>query len=96
MNFYPAKVVVPSLPSLFFVSNLHPISLCPYIAITMSFWKDAGLTYNRYAAIAARATRRALKDSQRIQAEKREIVEIRAAKWVDGKQGEFKDTTKRE
>lgn len=42
-------------------------------------------SYNRYAAIAARATRRALKDSQRIQAEKREIVEIRAAKWVDGK-----------
>ncbi|KAK7206541.1 mitochondrial ATP synthase epsilon chain-domain-containing protein [Myxozyma melibiosi] len=62
----------------------------------MSFWKEAGFSYNRYAAVAARATRRALKDSQRIRAEKREAVEIRVSKWVDGKQGEFKDVTKKD
>ncbi|KAK9458569.1 mitochondrial ATP synthase epsilon chain-domain-containing protein [Lipomyces oligophaga] len=57
----------------------------------MSFWKEAGLTYNRYAAVAARATRRALKEDKRIIAERRETLEIRAAKWADGKQLESKD-----
>ncbi|KAK9478962.1 mitochondrial ATP synthase epsilon chain-domain-containing protein [Lipomyces japonicus] len=56
----------------------------------MSFWKEAGLTYNRYTAIAARAARRALKEDKRIIAEKRENNEIRGALWTDGKQGEYK------
>ncbi|KAK9447288.1 mitochondrial ATP synthase epsilon chain-domain-containing protein [Limtongia smithiae] len=60
----------------------------------MTFWKEAGLTYNRYAAIAARATRRALKEDKRIIAERREFTEIRGAKWTDGKQGEYKDEKK--
>ncbi|KAK9385077.1 mitochondrial ATP synthase epsilon chain-domain-containing protein [Lipomyces mesembrius] len=55
----------------------------------MTFWKEAGLTYNRYAAIAARATRRALKEDKRILAERRENNEIRGAKWENGKQGEY-------
>ncbi|KAK9471414.1 protein stunted [Dipodascopsis tothii] len=62
----------------------------------MTFWREAGLTYNRYAAIAARATRRALKEDKRIIAERRETLEIRAAKWENGKQGEYKDLAKTE
>ncbi|KAK9366148.1 mitochondrial ATP synthase epsilon chain-domain-containing protein [Lipomyces kononenkoae] len=52
----------------------------------MTFWKEAGLTYNRYAAIAARATRRALKEDKRILAERRGTNEVRSAKWLNGKQ----------
>ncbi|KAK9428856.1 mitochondrial ATP synthase epsilon chain-domain-containing protein [Lipomyces doorenjongii] len=48
-----------------------------------------GFSYNRYAAIAARATRRALKEDKRILAERRENNEIRGAKWENGKQGEY-------
>ncbi|KAK9324710.1 mitochondrial ATP synthase epsilon chain-domain-containing protein [Lipomyces orientalis] len=61
----------------------------------MTFWKEAGLTYNRYAAIAARATRRALKEDKRIAAERRETNEIRGAKWVNGKQGEYENNEKK-
>ncbi|KZZ98686.1 mitochondrial ATP synthase epsilon chain domain-containing protein [Moelleriella libera RCEF 2490] len=54
-------------------------------------WKAAGLTYNRYLAIAARAVRRSLKDDKRIAAERRGEMELRFAKWSNGKQGEVKD-----
>ncbi|KAL2222399.1 mitochondrial ATP synthase epsilon chain domain-containing protein [Thermoascus aurantiacus ATCC 26904] len=53
-------------------------------------WKAAGLTYNRYLAVAARAVRRALKDGPRLQAERRGQMDLRFAKWENGKQGEVK------
>ncbi|KAJ5786216.1 ATPase F1 complex epsilon subunit mitochondrial [Penicillium pulvis] len=50
-------------------------------------WKAAGLTYNRYLAIAARTVRRSLKDEPRLAAERRGLMDIRFAKWENGKQG---------
>ncbi|KLJ06567.1 F-type H+-transporting ATPase subunit epsilon [Blastomyces silverae] len=44
-------------------------------------WKAAGLTYNRYLAVAARAVRRSLKEEPRLQAERRGQMELRFAKW---------------
>ncbi|EXJ65783.1 F-type H+-transporting ATPase subunit epsilon [Cladophialophora psammophila CBS 110553] len=51
-------------------------------------WKAAGLTYNRYLAIAARVVRRSLKEGPRLQAERRGDMDLRFAKWQNGKQGE--------
>ncbi|KAB5583683.1 mitochondrial ATP synthase epsilon chain domain-containing protein [Coniochaeta sp. 2T2.1] len=51
-------------------------------------WKAAGLTYNRYLAVAARAVRRSLKDDKRLIAERRGDSDIRFAKWSNGKQGD--------
>ncbi|KAF4214709.1 hypothetical protein CNMCM8980_010388 [Aspergillus fumigatiaffinis] len=53
-------------------------------------WKAAGLTYNRYLAVAARAVRRSLKEGPRLAAERRGQSELRFAKWENGKQGEVK------
>ncbi|OJD12406.1 hypothetical protein AJ78_06997 [Emergomyces pasteurianus Ep9510] len=53
-------------------------------------WKAAGLTYNRYLAIAARAVRRSLKEEPRLQAERRGQMDLKFAKWQNGKQGELK------
>ncbi|MCJ1319316.1 hypothetical protein MMC15_004652 [Xylographa vitiligo] len=53
-------------------------------------WKASGLTYNRYLAIAARVVRRSLKEESRLQAEKRGEMDLRFAKWQNGKQGENK------
>ncbi|KAL8660162.1 MAG: hypothetical protein Q9226_000068 [Calogaya cf. arnoldii] len=53
-----------------------------------SAWKAAGLTYNRYLAVAARVVRRSLKEQPRLQAEKRGEMDLRFAKWTNGKQGE--------
>ncbi|MCJ1276110.1 hypothetical protein MMC21_003915 [Puttea exsequens] len=53
-------------------------------------WKAAGLTYNRYLAVAARVVRRSLKEGPRLQAERRGEMELRFAKWENGKQGENK------
>ncbi|KAJ5649535.1 ATPase F1 complex epsilon subunit mitochondrial [Penicillium longicatenatum] len=50
-------------------------------------WKAAGLTYNRYLAIAARTVRRSLKDEPRLAAERRGMMDLRFAKWEGGKQG---------
>ncbi|MCJ1359809.1 MAG: hypothetical protein MMC33_009812 [Icmadophila ericetorum] len=44
-------------------------------------WKAAGLTYNRYLAIAARVVRRSLKEQPRLAAEKRGEMDLRFAKW---------------
>ncbi|KAK9467203.1 hypothetical protein V1512DRAFT_247465 [Lipomyces arxii] len=52
-------------------------------------------SYNKYAAIAARATRRALKEDLRIRAERREATDIRPYRWEDGKQGEYKEEAKK-
>ncbi|EAA26885.1 hypothetical protein GE21DRAFT_2699 [Neurospora crassa] len=52
-------------------------------------WKAAGITYNRYLAVASRALRRSLKEDKRIIAERRgEAAEVKFAKWSNGKPGE--------
>ncbi|CRG83052.1 hypothetical protein PISL3812_00400 [Talaromyces islandicus] len=53
-------------------------------------WKAAGLTYNRYLAVAAGAVRRSLKDGPRLVAERRGLTELKFAKWENGKQGDVK------
>ncbi|KAH0610819.1 uncharacterized protein H6S33_011246 [Morchella sextelata] len=53
-------------------------------------WKTAGLTYNKYLAIAARVVRRSLKDQPRLAAERRGQMELKFAKWENGKQGDMK------
>ncbi|KAH8177971.1 mitochondrial ATP synthase epsilon chain domain-containing protein [Sarocladium implicatum] len=57
-------------------------------------WKAAGLTYNRFLAISARTIRRSLKEDKRILAERRGEMELRFARWENGKQGEPKDLGK--
>ncbi|KAK3217108.1 hypothetical protein GRF29_1g1972391 [Pseudopithomyces chartarum] len=54
-------------------------------------WKAAGISYNRYIAVASRVVRRSLKEEKRIAAERRGESEIRFAKWDNGKQGEIKN-----
>ncbi|KAI2611576.1 mitochondrial ATP synthase epsilon chain-domain-containing protein [Hypoxylon fragiforme] len=51
-------------------------------------WKAAGLSYNRYLAVASRVVRRSLKDDKRLIAERRGGMELRFAKWENGKMGE--------
>ncbi|RSL51650.1 hypothetical protein CEP54_011321 [Fusarium duplospermum] len=51
-------------------------------------WRAAGLTYNRYLAVAARVVRRSLKEDKRLAAERRGEMDLRFAKWQNGKQGE--------
>ncbi|KAI1381095.1 mitochondrial ATP synthase epsilon chain-domain-containing protein [Hypoxylon crocopeplum] len=53
-------------------------------------WKAAGLTYNRYLAIAARVVRRSLKEDKRLAAERRGDMDLRFAKWENGKMNELK------
>ncbi|KAH8677708.1 mitochondrial ATP synthase epsilon chain-domain-containing protein [Xylariales sp. PMI_506] len=54
-------------------------------------WKAAGLSYNRYLAVASRVVRRSLKEDKRIAAERRGESELRFAKWSNGKQGDVKN-----
>ncbi|KAI0162623.1 mitochondrial ATP synthase epsilon chain domain-containing protein [Pestalotiopsis sp. NC0098] len=54
-------------------------------------WKAAGLTYNRYLAVASRVVRRSLKEDKRIAAERRGESDLRFAKWSNGKMGEVKN-----
>ncbi|KAM3423858.1 hypothetical protein BST61_g1255 [Cercospora zeina] len=53
-------------------------------------WRAAGITYNRYIAVASRVVRRSLKDDKRLQAERRGEMDLRMAKWENGKQQEMK------
>ncbi|KAF2771607.1 mitochondrial ATP synthase epsilon chain domain-containing protein, partial [Teratosphaeria nubilosa] len=53
-------------------------------------WKAAGITYNRYLAVAARVVRRSLKEDKRLVAERRGEMDLRFAKWENGRQGENK------
>ncbi|KAL8632755.1 hypothetical protein Q9189_001460 [Teloschistes chrysophthalmus] len=69
------------------INNSHTSRL---IAMS-STWKAAGLTYNRYLAVAARVVRRSLKEQPRLQAERRGEMDLRFAKWTNGKQGENKN-----
>ncbi|PKS06961.1 hypothetical protein jhhlp_005557 [Lomentospora prolificans] len=60
----------------------------------MSFaWKAAGITYNRYLAVASRAVRRSLKDDKRIAAERRGEVDLKLAYWKNGKQSDPQNLT---
>ncbi|RDW83089.1 hypothetical protein BP5796_04580 [Coleophoma crateriformis] len=54
-------------------------------------WKASGITYNKYLSVAARVVRRSLKDDKRLAAERRGEMELRMAKWSNGKQGEIKN-----
>ncbi|KAI1099098.1 mitochondrial ATP synthase epsilon chain-domain-containing protein [Jackrogersella minutella] len=54
-------------------------------------WKAAGLSYNRYLAVAARVVRRSLKEDKRIAAERRGEMDLRFAKWENGKMSEPKN-----
>ncbi|KAE9974491.1 hypothetical protein BLS_003098 [Venturia inaequalis] len=56
-------------------------------------WKAAGITYNRYLAVAARVVRRSLKEDKRLLAERRGETDLKFAKWENGKQGENKNLT---
>ncbi|KAI1428459.1 mitochondrial ATP synthase epsilon chain domain-containing protein [Xylaria sp. FL1777] len=51
-------------------------------------WKAAGLTYNRYLAVASRVVRRSLKDDKRVAAERRGEMDLRFSKWENGRMGE--------
>ncbi|KAI0131460.1 mitochondrial ATP synthase epsilon chain-domain-containing protein [Daldinia grandis] len=53
-------------------------------------WKAAGLSYNRYLAVASRVVRRSLKEEKRLVAERQGGVDLRFAKWENGKMGEPK------
>ncbi|KAI1813328.1 mitochondrial ATP synthase epsilon chain domain-containing protein [Poronia punctata] len=54
-------------------------------------WKAAGLSYNRYLAVASRVVRRSLKEDKRLIAERRGESDLRFAKWDNGKMGESKN-----
>ncbi|KAI8374785.1 mitochondrial ATP synthase epsilon chain-domain-containing protein [Blakeslea trispora] len=56
----------------------------------MSAWKAAGITYLQYASICARAVRNSLKDEVRAPAVRREINNLKFAKWENGVQKEQK------
>jgi len=45
-------------------------------------------TFNKYSQIAARALRQSLKESERLQAEKRGLTAVRYQHWENGKGGE--------
>jgi len=53
-------------------------------------WKTAGISYNKYLSIAAQVVRRSLKEEPRLAAERRSHMELKVAKWDNGKQGDSK------
>ncbi|CCX30814.1 mitochondrial ATP synthase epsilon chain-domain-containing protein [Pyronema domesticum] len=57
-------------------------------------WKAAGFSYNKYLSIAARVIRKSLKEEARLKAEKRGPLELKFAKWENGKQGEAQNLYK--
>lgn len=52
--------------------------------------KPSGVTFNRYAAIAGRVLRKALKEDKRVNAQRADVFELRVASWKDGHQGDAK------
>ncbi|KAJ8071037.1 hypothetical protein OCU04_001384 [Sclerotinia nivalis] len=50
-------------------------------------------SYNKYLSVAARTLRRSLKDDKRLAAERRGEMELRFAKWTNGKQGDVKNVS---
>ncbi|PWN25254.1 hypothetical protein BDZ90DRAFT_234451 [Jaminaea rosea] len=55
--------------------------------MTQAAWRQF-FSYNRYTAICGRATRSALKESERVKAERRGETSLRYQEWKDGKAGE--------
>jgi hypothetical protein len=53
-------------------------------------YKAAGLSYLKYANIAAKTVRSVLKAEPKILAMKREEIALRRSIWADGKAGESK------
>ncbi|KYM96551.1 Putative ATP synthase subunit epsilon, mitochondrial [Cyphomyrmex costatus] len=51
----------------------------------MSAWRQAGLNYINYSQIAARLVRQALKADLRVDAVKRDEVNVKFTQWKDGK-----------
>ncbi|KYQ59181.1 ATP synthase subunit epsilon, mitochondrial [Trachymyrmex zeteki] len=51
----------------------------------MSAWRQAGLNYINYSQIAARLVRQALKADLRVEAAKRDEVNVKFTQWKDGK-----------
>ncbi|KAH7040079.1 Metalloenzyme, LuxS/M16 peptidase-like protein [Microdochium trichocladiopsis] len=67
----------------------------PAQTVIMVFaWKAAGISYNRYLAVASRVVRRSLKEDKRIVAERRGEMDLRFAKWSNGKMGEVQNLAK--
>lgn len=58
--------------------------------ITMSAYKQAGISLNRAMAIAAKTVRNSLKSDLRVAAERRGVTEVRVAKFENGVAGEPK------
>ncbi|ORY03388.1 hypothetical protein K493DRAFT_346227 [Basidiobolus meristosporus CBS 931.73] len=52
-------------------------------------WRAANFSYLQYSQICAKAVRSALKQEQRLVAQKREEQGLKFAKWANGKQGEL-------
>ncbi|KAL8682729.1 MAG: hypothetical protein Q9186_001240 [Xanthomendoza sp. 1 TL-2023] len=97
MSLLEGKATVSTVGDLFVLPfaeeiGLHCAIICSlHTRIKMSSaWKAAGLTYNRYLAVAARVVRRSLKEQPRLQAERRGEMDLRFAKWTNGKQGDNK------
>ncbi|KAI4166455.1 MAG: hypothetical protein LQ343_008034 [Gyalolechia ehrenbergii] len=63
--------------------NVFIAELCSVIELMRN-------SYNRYLAVAARAVRRSLKEQPRLQAERRGEMDLRFAKWTNGRQGDNK------
>ncbi|BFZ57988.1 hypothetical protein PYCC9005_005046 [Savitreella phatthalungensis] len=55
-------------------------------------WRNV-FSYNRYASICAATVRKSLKEQARLQAEKRGDIELRYAKWDNGKQGSYQNVS---
>lgn len=52
------------------------------------FLRFCSFRYNKYTSICARATRQALKEEERVKAEKRGYMALRYQEWKDGKAGD--------
>ncbi|CAO1622369.1 unnamed protein product [Parajaminaea phylloscopi] len=55
--------------------------------MSQAAWRQF-FSYNRYTAICGRATRSALKETERVQAERRGQTAIRYQEWKNGKASE--------
>jgi hypothetical protein len=52
----------------------------------MSFWRQVGFSYPRYASMCAQVTRKSLKEPMRTQAmNNRDSVNVAIVPWVNGK-----------
>ncbi|GJJ12285.1 hypothetical protein Clacol_006526 [Clathrus columnatus] len=52
-----------------------------------ALWREL-FSFNKYSQIASRALRQSLKESERVQAEKRGLTSVRYQNWENGKAGE--------